>query len=442
MQKNLKAIAALLLTVAMVCAAGCNKSDDPNSGGDNNGGGNDTLTVNVTTYMPEQVAQSSAVCGGELIVWDESVEIEELGVCWSKSSNPKVTDDYLSTTNWQEPFICILTDLDLDTKYYVRAYAKTGTGFCYGEVKTFTTLPMLNGPSIPSVFTLFVTDIHSNYAVGNGYVAGNGGLEVTERGFCWSSSTSNPTIANSHAANGSGLGQYAVAMTALTPNTTYYVCAYAINSEGVSYGMVFSFETNNDGGYDDLDWVDLGLPSGLLWATRNVGANSPEDFGDYFAWGEIQPKSYYNGETYKYYIEGGLKITKYNTDSYYGAVDNLTTLQPGDDVATANWGGGVCMPTKEEWEELDNNCTSVWMTQNGVSGRQFTGPNGNTLFLPAAGDRWWDGLFDGDGGFYWSSSLYTDDPYEAWYFGFSLNYTGMYYVYRSGGLSVRAVREN
>jgi uncharacterized protein (TIGR02145 family) len=194
------------------------------------------------------------------------------------------------------------------------------------------------------------------------------------------------------------------------------------------------------------DWVDLGLPSGLLWATRNVGASSPEDYGDYFAWGETQPKDVYNWSNYQYCNGSIDQLTKYCNNSSYGYngfTDNLTTLQPGDDAATANWGSGARMPTKQEWEELRDYCSSVWTTQNGVNGRRFTGPNGNTLFLPAAGYRWNDELYTaGSYGYYWSSSLGTDYPDLAWRFSF---YSGYTYVGRSSryyGLSVRAVRSS
>ena len=194
------------------------------------------------------------------------------------------------------------------------------------------------------------------------------------------------------------------------------------------------------------DYVDLGLPSGLIWATRNVGASSPEDFGDYFAWGETQPKSCYDWDTYAYayYDDGDLHITKYNTNSYYGLVDNLTTLQPGDDAATVNWGNGWRMPTREEWQELLDNTTVTWIQQNGVNGILFTSSNGNSLFMPAAGYREESSLYSGPG-FYYSSSLYTDS-YAAWELNFN-GYLGGYCTIGSSlgrhfGQSVRAVRSS
>ena len=191
-------------------------------------------------------------------------------------------------------------------------------------------------------------------------------------------------------------------------------------------------------------YVDLGLPSGLLWATCNVGAFSPEDYGDYFAWGETTPKDNYGWSTYQYCNGSSTTLTKYCTNADFGNngyVDNLTTLLPEDDAATANWGPDWRMPTYEEWQELYNNTTVTWTTQNGVSGRLFTAANGNSLFLPAAGYRGGSSLYyAGSYGYYWSSSLYTDGPYYAWYFTFNSGYPYMGYDIRGYGRSVRPVR--
>ncbi len=195
-------------------------------------------------------------------------------------------------------------------------------------------------------------------------------------------------------------------------------------------------ENEPSGGGDFIDgheYVDLGLPSGLLWATCNVGASLPEDYGDYFAWAETQPKSYYDENTYTYHDSQYGDYTKYND------TDNLTILQAGDDAATANWSSGWRTPTCEEWEELLRHCALVWTTQNGVDGLRFTGTNGNTLFLPAAGCRQDDYLhgagFYGD---YWSSSL---APYgrSAWVCCFYSSNYGVSEGSRYWGHSVRPV---
>ena len=195
------------------------------------------------------------------------------------------------------------------------------------------------------------------------------------------------------------------------------------------------------------EYVDLGLPSGTLWATCNVGASKPEDYGSYFAWGETSTKGSYKWETYKYANGASDKLTKYCNDSGYGNngfADNLTALQSSDDPATAKWGSVWRTPSKAQWDELLANTTNQGTTQNGVSGRLFTSKkNGQRLFLPAAGGRWDSELKDtGSGGYYWSRSLLTDNPIGAWYLFFNsrfcfMNFTNGRYV----GLSVRPVRE-
>ena len=214
----------------------------------------------------------------------------------------------------------------------------------------------------------------------------------------------------------------------------------------LAVGCTKSDEPGNGGGgtYNGHAYVDLGLPSGTLWATCNVGAAAPEGYGDYFAWGETQPKTTYNWSTYKYANGNFVQLTKYCNQfgyGYNGFTDNLTVLQSGDDAATAKWGSGWCMPTREQWVELYQNTTNIWTTQNGVNGRLFTASNGNSLFLPAAGNRWYDELFVvGSNGFYWSSSLDTDYPDYARYFGFNSVDFNVRNCRRDYGLSVRAVR--
>ncbi len=191
------------------------------------------------------------------------------------------------------------------------------------------------------------------------------------------------------------------------------------------------------------EYVDLGLPSGTKWATCNVGATTPEDYGDYFAWGETSTKNTYSWATYSLCNGSQNTLTKYCNNSSYGNngfTDALTTLEASDDAATANWGSAWRMPTKEEFEELNSNCTVTWTTQNGVNGRLFTGPNGNSIFLPAAGYRYGSSLDDaGSGGDYWSSSLYSGYTGDAWYLDFNSGNCNMYDLDRYYGLSVRAV---
>ena len=199
--------------------------------------------------------------------------------------------------------------------------------------------------------------------------------------------------------------------------------------------------------YPEHEWVDLGLPSGTLWAKCNVGANSPEEYGDYFAWGETAPKNRYSESNYKWY--GGSwynysrSILKYCTDSeygYQGFVDNKTVLDPEDDAAFVNWGPAWRMPSFEQIDELSD-CSTQWTQINGVKGMLFTGPNGNTLFLPAAGYRMDDSL-EGAGSFafYWSCTLSYDAANFAYCLYFESEDWGWWHFYRDCGFVVRAVR--
>ena len=190
------------------------------------------------------------------------------------------------------------------------------------------------------------------------------------------------------------------------------------------------------------EYVDLGLS--VKWATCNVGATKPEEYGDYFAWGETQPKSTYDWSTYKWCRGSYDTQTKYCTNSSYGTVDNKTTLELSDDAARANWGGSWRMPTDAELTELREQCTWTWTTQNGVYGYKVTskksGYTNKSIFLPAAGCRYDSSInFAGSGGYYWSSSLYTGYPYDAWRVYFASDYVRRSYDCRDYGFSVRPV---
>ena len=181
--------------------------------------------------------------------------------------------------------------------------------------------------------------------------------------------------------------------------------------------ITFSKVENPDPETSNHEYVDLGMS--VKWATCNVGATKPEEYGDYFAWGETQPKDYYDWSTYKYCNGSSTSLTKYCTDSYYGTVDNKTQLELSDDAARANWGGSWRMPTDAELTELCEQCTWTWTTQNGVYGYKVTskksGYTNKSIFLPAAGYRYDSSLGSaGSYGIYWSSSLYADKPSSAW----------------------------
>ncbi len=227
---------------------------------------------------------------------------------------------------------------------------------------------------------------------------------------------------------------------------------YDVNGDGVvtaaDVTALYDYMLGNVPSGDEHEYVDLGLPSGTLWATMNIGATSPEDYGDYFAWGETAPKSVYDWSTYKW-CEGSYNtLTKYCTSSYSGYngfTDGKTELDPEDDAATANWGSEWRMPSLDQMQELYNNCTREWTTRNGVNGRLFTSEiNGASLFLPAAGFRDGGSLYSsGSYGHYWSRTLSTSDSMSARYLHFGSGGVSVYDNYgydRHYGRSVRAVR--
>ena len=191
------------------------------------------------------------------------------------------------------------------------------------------------------------------------------------------------------------------------------------------------------------EYVNLGLPSGTLWATVNIGASSPEEYGSYFAWGETSTKDTYDLSNYKW-SNSRNKMTKYCTSSSYGTVDDLTELDPEDDAAYVNWGGEWHMPTLEQLEELVEECYWERTTLNGVEGTLVIGSKGTSLFLPAAGYQFGSSIAEvGTGGTYWSRSLYTSrsDCAHYMYFNSSGEYWD-YMIFRYIGFPVRAVHDS
>src|SRR5574344_1237078 len=202
------------------------------------------------------------------------------------------------------------------------------------------------------------------------------------------------------------------------------------------------------------DYVDLGLPSGTKWATCNLVASKPSDYGDYYAWGETEPKTEYTWATYKWMQTGQSDwkhITKYTcadgkTQGIWYAPDGTfigdgkTTLEAADDAATQKLGSPWRMPTSYEIKELLDNCTWTWTTQDGKNGYEVKGTNGNSIFLPAAGSREDSELLDaGSWGVYWSSSLYAARSAHARYLVFDSGGHDWDYVDRRYGSTVRPV---
>ena len=356
----------------------------------------------VNTAEVTDITAVTAKCGGE-VTNEKWREVTARGVCWSTSPNPTVNNSKTTDGSGLGAFTSDITGLTENTTYYVRAYATNEKGTAYGEERSFTTIPA----TIPTVTTNNVSSITATTAVCGGNVTDAGNLTVTARGVCWNTSP-NPTIDNSKTTDESGTGAFTSNITGLTENTTYYVRAYATNAKGTAYGEEKSFTTLP--GINGYAYVDLGLPSGLKWATYNIGATTSEEYGDYYAWGETTPKTEYTEENS---VTSGLELPDISGNPQY-------------DAARANWGSTWRMPTKEEMEELENNCTWTWITQNGVNGMKVVGSNGNSIFLPASGGIY-ESLLDGVGlgGNIWTS---TPDPFET-----STSYTHNFYGYTDNG---------
>lgn len=229
---------------------------------------------------------------------------------------------------------------------------------------------------------------------------------------------------------------------------------FSLTYNGWSEPQLFTLKQDNAcNDANHVHAVDLGLS--VKWACCNIGATKPEEYGGYYAWGETEEKSNYTGDTYKWgYTDGtitGWNVTKYCVHESCGNVDNKTVLEPADDVAHVKWGGSWRMPTLDEIRELVNRCSWEWTSLNGVDGYRVTGPNGNSIFLPAAGYRYCT-EFDNRGttGRYWSSSL--GGNYSYYYYSksaYGLHFYDDYYDWnnwdggydRRGGRSVRPVSE-
>ncbi len=370
-----------------------------------------TTIPTVFTNTVTSIKATTLVCGGN-VTSDGNATVTERGLCWSTSPNPTINGNKTSSGTGTGSFSITITGLNENTTYYIRAYATNSNGTAYGDTRTAQT----QSTSIPSVTTANATSITANSAVCGGNVTSDGYSTVTARGVCWSTSP-NPTINDSKTTNGTGTGSFTSNITGLSQNTTYYVRAYATNSIGTAYGEEKSFTTS-------YDWVDLGLPSGLKWATCNVGATTPEGYGNFYAWGETTTKaSYYDSNSVTY----GQQISDFSGNATY-------------DAARANWGSTWRMPTKAEMQELKIYCTWTWTTQSGVNGMRVTGPNGNSIFLPAAGE--YSGSFPfyvGVIGLYWSSTPHESDTSYAFYLDFNSGGDGAGWSFRYSGHMVRPV---
>lgn len=341
------------------------------------------------------------VTGAEIVGYLNVSNAEQAGVVYSIKSGVNIYDKvgYQNTKNLKkQEYKVTISELKADTKYYYRSFARIGGRYVYGEEKSFTTkgvkasAMLTNQDGRIATFTCTTTledfDLQSKRNV-CGFVLGTS-ADVNVSQFIWFSSAHE--IKN---------GSYSTSVDDLKTSTKYYYRAYTYAGDELTYSDVQSFTT---AAAKIGNAIDLGLS--VKWADLNVGAISPEDYGDYFAWGETEPKEKYNSDNYKHCGESLHHLKKYCTHTTFGIVDNKTILDLYDDAAHVKWGSDWRMPTSSEFGELCTKCIWTWTTQAGSNGFKVTGPNGNSIFLPAAGERYdSDPIKAGSEGNYWASSL-------------------------------------
>lgn len=288
-----------------------------------------------------------------------------------------------------------------------------------------------------------------NVSLGDGIKSIGNGIEV---GVCYSKDTETPTIYDHSMSIGTELKDYTFKISPVAPGTTYYYRVYVKFRSDVFYGDVAKVTTFGTAPVDNSKiinghkFVDLGLPSGILWAETNIGAESAVDDGKYFAWGETTTKLTYSKDRYRLGYDGVYYYyKKYNYD------DGKTVLEPNDDAAYVNWGDSCRMPTSDEFEELINSCTWT-LTYKPTSDVKTTikgyeilsNTNGNSIFLPASGFYYHDSLLErGLSGLYWSSALFSSSDNVSTSYALKFN-SGHHDVICTGrwkGFSVRPVAE-
>lgn len=405
------------------------------------------VSLFVVTGAADEVTISSATLSGTFVssnamsatatVWfyigTDSDNLERNGIKVSAGSVPSAAGY----------FSAVATGLEPNSIYYYVAYASMDGVQSVGSVSSFTTL------SRPKemIFTAGADKITEHSAHLYGYVD----LEQTgpsvEFGIIVSRNE-NPTEGN-----GTVWRCYEVdrnnklfaEVTGLLFATEYYYKAYVKVGTLLRVGEVKMFTTLGKqivpGTYPEV--VDLGLS--VKWASFNLGATTPEEYGDYYAWGETEPKTDYTWASYRWCKGSDKALTKYCSTASYGYngfTDNRTVLDPEDDAVTFMFGGNWRMPTYEEWNELKDNCTWEWTTINGVYGMMLTSNKidytDKWIFLPATGCRVEEELYDENKCTYWSSSLNTGNPGDAYnvFFGSGWSYYG-----RELGRSIRPVCE-
>lgn len=290
------------------------------------------------------------------------------------------------------------------TKYYVRYKVCNIYSTYISETKTwFETFA--NGA--PIVYTRSVSDITYTTARVSALLKENQLESITQAGFCYSKSPI-PTVEDDKVVHTATSGAFSSYLNDLEEGTTYYVRAYAMNVNGISYGREMCFTTDKHTYHEGHEYIDLGLS--VKWATANLGESLPEKYGDYYAWGETKTKTDYSWSTYQF---GDSKnLTKYNSVAKFGVVDNKVVLENIDDAANVVWGGDWRMPTSKELDELYGNC--IWIRES--QGYRVTSKiNGKSIFLAMGGCMTGTSIFKpGEQAYYWTRNCLKHESTMAY----------------------------
>jgi len=412
-----------------------------------------TLPV-LTTAAISSIESTNAVSGGN-ITSDGGLSVTVRGVCWGTSQDPTIADSVSQDGEGTGIFTSLITGLTQGTAYYVRAYATNTLGTSYGATESFKTL------APPTITTASITGLAQTSAISGGNVSDSGGVSITARGVCWSTS-SNPTIAlSTRTSDAPGTGVFTSSITGLILNTTYYVRAYATNSIGTSYGREISFNTLKDDQIADIDvnvynTITIGTQVWLkenLKTTKYADGNQIPNVPDNGQWQNL------NSGAWRYYNDD----SQYNTP--YGKIYNWQAVADTRKICPAGWH----VPSDGEWKILEQylgmdpfelNITNYRGSSANVGGKlkkvdpslwntPNTGATDETGFSGIPGGRYNQGgtfINLALEGTWWSSTLAIPNTNLAWLRILNYNNSGSYRAMPSGsmiggGFSVRCIKD-
>lgn len=354
--------------------------------------------VTVETGDATNITPYEAELSGTLIGYDDDCSIG-CGMHYGKLPDLSAPSTYSGGAWCRGTFTVTMKNLEPNTEYYYRAYVVAGDEMRFGEIRSFKTE---SGMYVTTGYATNITDTEATLSgevksTGKSYTSGI--IYDMSDELSSTSGTMETTTSN---------GEYSINLSGLAPNTKYYYRTYVTEDGVYQYGEIKSFTTTKS--LLPGQAIDLGLS--VKWANCNVGAESPEDLGGRYAWGEIYEKNHYDWTTYKWCLGSKNTLTKYCIESSYGTIDNKTVLAPEDDVAHVRWGDEWRMPTEEEFKELREKCSFGSTTLNGVKGYEVVGPNGNSIFLPAKEESWDNSYMEVR---YWGCELNENFSDEAHY---------------------------